>query len=162
MNKAAEMNELRKLQFDDLEDATDEATRLLQTGYQAKGRWTLGQICRHLRLVQDPSIDGYPWWMSAFAFLRPVMRRTLLPKILTTDSPRGIPTSPPFQPGADLDDALEVERFAASVVRLKNHNGPFAPHPAFGKLERERLLQVHTAHAAHHLRFLDPDEPNTH
>ncbi len=30
----------------------------------------------------------------------------------------------------------------------------YAPHPAFGRLPRERIEQIHTAHAAHHLRFL--------
>ncbi|MEL6104906.1 MAG: DUF1569 domain-containing protein, partial [Planctomycetota bacterium] len=36
------------------------------TGYQMHGNWTLAQVCRHLRLTQDASIDGYPGWMSLF------------------------------------------------------------------------------------------------
>ncbi|WP_323379618.1 DUF1569 domain-containing protein [Stieleria sedimenti] len=35
-----------------------------------------------------------------------------------------------------------------------NHSGNFAPHPAFGRLPRDRILEIHAAHAAHHLRQL--------
>tara|TARA_A100001391_G_C5009824_1_gene262955 strand:+ start:354 stop:839 length:486 start_codon:yes stop_codon:yes gene_type:complete len=149
------MEQLRELHFDDLNAAMEEARSLLASGYQRHGNWSLGQICRHLTLVQDPSVAGYPKWMSLFAFLRPVMRRVLLPKILSGDSPRGIRTASMFVPPADLDDAREVEVFATSVARFQAHLGDYAPHPAFGRLSRARVEQIHAAHAAHHLRFLD-------
>jgi hypothetical protein len=69
--------------------AGQEARRLLESGYERHGNGSLGQICRHLRLVQDPSIDGFPKWMGWFAFLRPLMRRFLLPKLLRGASPTG-------------------------------------------------------------------------
>ncbi|WP_436717341.1 DUF1569 domain-containing protein [Roseiconus lacunae] len=37
---------------------------------------------------------------------------------------------------------------------MLNHSGGFAPHPGFGRLPREKILEIHTAHAAHHLRHL--------
>ena len=152
------MSELRTLQFADLEAAVNDAQQLLSSGYIRQGNWSLGQICRHLVLVQDPSIDGYPIWMSFFAPLRPLMRWLLLPKLLGGDAPRGIRTAPMFVPPGDLDDATEVEAFAASVNRLIQHSGRFAPHPGFGRLSRDRILEIHTAHAAHHLRHLRPHE----
>ncbi|WP_390896912.1 DUF1569 domain-containing protein [Rubinisphaera margarita] len=148
------MNELRSLHFETLGAAVDDARGLLASGYTRQGNWSLGQICRHLVLVQDPSLDGYPGWMSLFAPLRPVMRRWLLPKVLGPDSPRGIRTASMFVPPDRLDDAAEVEGFSASVERLINSSGEFAPHPAFGRMPREKILAIHTAHAAHHLRFL--------
>jgi hypothetical protein len=148
------MGELRSLQFETLAAAVDNARQLLASGYVRYGNWSLGQICRHLVLVQDPSIDGYPAWMSLFAPLRPLMRRWLLPKLLGQDSPRGIRTAPMFVPPDSVDDAAEVEAFSASVERLINHSGEFVPHPAFGRMPRDRILDIHTAHAAHHLRFL--------
>ena len=150
------MKELRELHFDNLDAAVNDARVLHDGGYDALGNWTLGQICRHLRLVQDPSVNGYPKWMSMFAFVRPAMRWWLLPKLLSGDSPRGIRTTSTFVPPADLNDAEELEAFTASVSRLQRHDGPFAPHPAFGRQPRERILEIHTAHAAHHLRFLLP------
>jgi hypothetical protein len=148
------MGALRDLKFETLGKAVDDARQLLATGYVRQGNWSLGRICRHLVLVQDPSIDGYPAWMSLFAPLRPLMRRWLLPKVLRPDSPRGIRTAPMFVPPDNLDDAAEVEAFSASVERLINHSGKFAPHPAFGRMPRDKILEIHTAHAAHHLRFL--------
>jgi len=71
------MNNLRTLNFDDLQAAVHDAETLLSAGYERRGNWSLGQICQHLMLVQDPSVDGYPKWMSLFAFLRPLMRRWL-------------------------------------------------------------------------------------
>ena len=152
------MHELRELRFDNLNAAIEEARSLLRRGYTRHGHWTLGQICRHLVLVQDPSVDGYPTWMSLFAFMRPVMRRWLLPKVLSGDSPRGIRTAPMFVPPADLDDAREVDAFAESVTRFQDHAGQYAPHPAFGRLSRQRIEEIHSAHAGHHLRFLSPRE----
>ena len=148
------MGELRRLQFDTLGAAVDDARQLLESGYVRHGNWSLGQICRHLTLVQDPSIDGYAAWMSLFAPLRPLMRRWLLPKVLRPDSPRGIRTAPMFVPPESVDDDVEVEAFSASVERLINHSGEFAPHPAFGRMPRDKILAIHSAHAAHHLRFL--------
>ncbi|MEM6690346.1 MAG: DUF1569 domain-containing protein [Planctomycetota bacterium] len=150
------MNELRKLRFEDLGEAVWEARSLLESGYTRQGQWSLGQICQHLVLVQDPSIDGYPSWMSLFAPLRPLMRRWLLPKLLADNSPPGIRTSSTFMPAQNAEDALEVTRFEQSVKRLKARSEPFFAQPAFGKLSNTRILQIHSAHAAHHLRFLEP------
>lgn len=155
------MSDLRQLQFNNLEAAVDDARQLLASGYVRHGNWSLGQLCRHLVLVQDPSVDGYPIWMSLFAPLRPLVRRMLLPKVLSGDSPRGIRTAPIFVPPDDLEDATEVEAFAASVARLLNHSGNFAPHPGFGRLPREKILEIHTAHAAHHLRHLRAEGDST-
>lgn len=147
---------LRSLHFRQLDAAIMETRSLLQSGYECRGNWTLGQACHHLRLAQDPSVDGYPPWMSLFAFLRPIMRRWMLPKVLSGDSPKGIRTMASLVPPEDADDATEVEAFATSVDRFLAHSGEYAPHPAFGRQTREMIEQIHCAHAAHHLRFLEP------
>ncbi|MFN3192377.1 MAG: DUF1569 domain-containing protein [Aureliella sp.] len=147
---------MRKLKFATLIEAVDEARSLLDGGYIRQGNWNLGQICKHLRLVQDPSIDGYPRWMSFFAFLRPLTKAILLPKVLREDPPTGIRTLGSFQPGDTPDDAREVEKFAESVQRFLDHQGTYHAHPAFGRLDPAQLEVVHASHAAHHLRFLMP------
>ena len=80
----------------------------------------------------------------------------LLPKLLSGDSPRGIRTASAFMPAADTDDAAEVAKFRDSVGKLLRHEGDYAPHPAFGRMSREQILEIHCSHAAHHLRFLVP------
>lgn len=149
-------SDLRTLSFRGLNEAMDDVRNLLDVGYFKHGNWTLGQICRHLRLVQDPSLDGYPKWMSLFAFLRPLMRRILLPKALGPNPPRGIRTMGMYEPGDPTDDRQEVDRFIASCERFMAHSGNYHIHPAFGRLNRNDLEQVHAAHASHHLRFLEP------
>ena len=144
----------RPLRFTDLDAAIAECRRLRSSGYQQAGQWTLGQICRHLRLTQDPSIEGYPLWMSFFMPIRPLVRWLLLPKILRGDSPSGIRTSSIFVPPENLDDETELLAFAESVKRFQNHNGPFYPHPGFGRLDKQQLELLHAAHASHHLSFL--------
>lgn len=151
--------QLRRLHFDSLDQAGQAARSLLDSGYRAQGQWTLGQICRHLRLVQDPSIDGYPGWMSLFAFLRPALRWYLLPKLFSQDSPRGIRTASAFVPPEKVDDAQEVELFEQSIARFLSHSGYFHPHPGFGSMSKQQLEALHAAHAAHHLRFLEPVQP---
>ncbi|WP_234824176.1 DUF1569 domain-containing protein [Bremerella cremea] len=147
---------LRELHFTDLPSAVREAEGLLAGGYTQMGNWTLGQICFHLRVVQDCSIDGYPWYFVLFAPLRPIVRRTLLPRVLKGDSPRGIPTTSIYVPGNDLDDSVEVAAFAESTERLLGHTGSYHPHPGFGRLDRELCEKIYAGHAAHHLRFLRP------
>ncbi|MEM6363714.1 MAG: DUF1569 domain-containing protein [Planctomycetota bacterium] len=149
--------QLRELTFSHLEEAVTESRDLLASGYRRRGNWSLGQICQHLSRVQNPSLDGYPRWMSLFAPLRPMMRVWLMPRLLGSDSPQGIPTASVFTPAETVDDQQEVEAFAGSVTRLLRHDGLFAPHPAFGRLSREQLLAIHSAHAAHHLRLLEKE-----
>jgi hypothetical protein len=150
------MTELRELRFASLDEAVAEVRRLQEAGYRRHGEWTLAQVCRHLCLVQDPAITGYPVWMALFAPLRPLMRRWLLPRLLSGNSPRGIPTAAVFVPTGDVLDEVETRKFEESVRRLQAHRGRFAPHPGFGRLDRETFEAIHAAHAAHHLRFLEP------
>jgi hypothetical protein len=91
-----------------------------------------------------------------------VMRKTLLPRIMRGESPIGLPTAPWLVPRPDLDDREEVLAFVESAQRLRDHLGDYFPHPGFGQLGREGLLNLYTAHAAHHLRFLQPLDPRSH
>ena len=118
------MQKLRKLHFTKLDQATAESQSLLKSGYVQHGNWTLAQICRHLYLVQDASIAGYPKWMSLFAFLRPLFRRLLLPRLMQGNSPTGIRTAGIFVPAKELDDAEEVTKFMESAQRFEAHSGP--------------------------------------
>lgn len=155
--------ERRKLHFDDLSSAMDEFERLLESGYQRLGNWSLAQMAWHLRLTIDASVDGYPKWMSLFAPIRPVLRTLVLPRLLRGDSSKGIPTAPMFVPPGSLEDRTECELLRESVERFRNHTGRFFPHPGFGLATMESLDPFHAAHCAHHLGFLVPatGQPNS-
>ena len=145
----------RELHFETLSQADDECTRLLESGYVKNGNWSLGQTCRHMRLTIDASIDGYPWWMSLAAPLRPLIRWAMLPRLLAGKSPAGLKTPRMFVPSDDAKDAAEVELLRDSIARFVEHDGYLHPHPGFGKLPHGVLEEFHAMHAAHHLGFLD-------
>lgn len=149
----------RDLHLEKLSDAVIECQRLLATGYVRNGKWSLGQVCRHVRLTIDASVDGYPRWMSIGMPLRPLLRWLLLPRLLRGASPAGIKTAKCFVPADGLNDEIEVADFSKSVERFCRHQGALHRHPGFGKLDRDLFERFHAAHAAHHLGFLaDPTE----
>ncbi|TWU10328.1 hypothetical protein Pla52o_57020 [Novipirellula galeiformis] len=147
----------RELKFNELTDAVSECERLLGSGYVRNGNWSLGQICRHMKLTIEANMHGYPTWMSILGYpLRPLLRWLVLPRLLSGHSPSGVKTAPMFVPPMDLDDATEVSAFTACVLKFQSNTGPLHPHPGFGPMDRDGFNQFHAAHAAHHLRFLEP------
>jgi hypothetical protein len=138
-----------------LNDVLTECQRLHRAGYVSNGKWSLGQICRHIRLTLDANVDGYPWWMSLAMPIRPLLRWLFLPKLLRGDSPAGIKTASIFVPPGDLNDADEITALAESISRFFDHQGELYPHPGFGRLSPELFETFHAAHASHHLSFLD-------
>ncbi|QEG42307.1 DUF1569 domain-containing protein [Roseimaritima ulvae] len=145
----------RELKLDHLDDCLRECRRLLQTGYERRGNWSLAQICAHVRLTIEASLDGYPSWMTTIGYpLRPLLRRFMLPRLLAGNSPSGVKTAGMFVPPADLDDAAEVDKFARCVERFRGHSREPHAHPGFGKMNLQEFGAFHAAHAAHHLSFL--------
>jgi len=47
----------RFLELKDLDEVLSECRSLHQMGYRRMGKWSLAQICRHLRMTFDSSID---------------------------------------------------------------------------------------------------------
>ena len=145
----------RELLLTNLDDVVSECQRLIRSDYRMHGRWTLGQICQHLRLTIDASIEGYPTWMTILGFpLRPVLRRFALPQLLAGRSPSGIRTAGMFVPPRGLDDDREVRALIECVSRFKHVENGLHAHPGFGRLNRAEFERFHAAHASHHLGFL--------
>jgi hypothetical protein len=148
----------RRLQFDNLDDAVSECNDLLESGYSKHGKWSLGDACQHITLTIEANMDGYAWWMSIAAPIRPIMRWLMLPKLLRGDSPAGLPTASSFVPSGDSEDAEQVNLFAVCVSKFHDHTSKLHPHPGFGHLSKEQFEKFHAAHMAHHLGFLEPNE----
>jgi hypothetical protein len=59
----------------------------------------------------------------------------------------------------EADPTAAVEEFAATAARFAGHTGPFErPSPLFGKLDRERTLELQLVHCMHHFGRLQPRE----
>ncbi len=146
----------RKLQFEKLDQVIVECEQLMNSGYSQNGNWSLGQICRHLKITIEANMDGYPWWMSIGYPLRPILRRFLLPRLLQGDSPAGIRTASNFVPPDQLVDRDEANALFECITRFCNFQNQLHPHPGFGRLSHQDFERFHAAHAAHHLGFLSP------
>ena len=145
----------RELILNNLDEALVECRRLHQSGYEAKGKWSLGQICNHIRLTMESNMRGYPKWMTAMGYpLRPVLRKLALSRLLAGRSINGVRTAGRFVPDSGLDDAGELELFERCVKDFTNSTEPLHAHPGFGNMSRDKFNNFHAAHAAHHLSFL--------
>lgn len=154
------MSTRRKLLFTDLNQVIGEAESLLSSGYSMAGRWTLGQICNHMRTTIEANMDGYPKWMLILGYpIRPILHWLVMPQFLKGNSPKGIKTAGMFVPPENLDDAEEVQRLKQCVSRFLSSNQPLHAHPGFGKMSKDGFEKFHAAHSAHHLGFLIPNRP---
>lgn len=143
----------RQITFHSLDDILPDVRRLAPA-HHTLGQWTLGQICWHLAVTVDASIDG----MNLRNHRR---KRRLIGLLLFRYTLRfGIP------PNYTVDTALTPPSHVAlsaammdlerSLLRYRQHTGPLRPHALFGRLSRSGWDRMHLLHAAHHLSFVIP------
>lgn len=143
----------RTIRFDDLDRIMPDVERLLE-GYRTLGNWSVGQMCRHLASIMRASVD-----LPASTQFDPSMRldderRRAALEFGTI--PEGIPTGPPFEPPAGVEDREEAESFRAAIAYYRASPGPAIAHPLIGPLGRPDWDRMHCHHAAHHLSFAVP------
>ena len=147
----------RRLDFRSWEDLLADADDLARRGYDRAGKWSLAQVLDHvgagLRVALTGSTKRLPWVMrmTARSFALPMMRAWRW-------IPAGIPAPKWWQPQvpSDADDGAAVARFRAEVEAFLAHAGPYYPHPAFDRIDRESYEDLMLIHASHHLGFLVP------
>jgi hypothetical protein len=146
----------RPLRFDSLDEVMPDVDRLLR-GHRTLGRWSLGQICKHLTGGIVGSVEGFPGrapWLLRMT-LAPIIKR----QILATGRMReGVKLPEKFLPRPGLDDRAEAEALRGALQLYAAHTGPMADHPFFGPLDRDTWTRIHRIHCAHHLSFALPDE----
>lgn len=152
------MADRRKINCATLDDVMPDVDRLLATGYDREGSWSLGQVCQHLSKSLLQSAEGPQIRSFALLLLRwtigPFVRRRILRK---RAMPTGIKiSSASLVPGAEVEDRAEAEALRGAIRAFLATDGPFNPHPIFGALSQEEWRQLHTIHAQHHLSFLKP------
>ncbi|QEH32566.1 hypothetical protein OJF2_10430 [Aquisphaera giovannonii] len=150
------MSNRRPLSFGSLSEVMPEVDRLL-LGYEARGRWSLGQVCQHLARTIRFGVEGssrrLPW------LLRRTVGRAICGRVLATGRmPEGIPAprGAGLVPQARADDRAEAEALRATIRYFQGIAGPLPEHPFFGPLTREEWERLHCIHSAHHLSFLRP------
>ena len=158
----AKQDPRRELKFESLDDVVAEAQRLLENGYQARGNWSLGQTCFHLKEWARFPMDGFPtppWFMRAIfgsmKWLGLIAR--MKQSILESGFKPGTPTAPDTVPTRDaVANAEGVQQLAEVIERMKSFSGNLHASPLFGDMDRETHIRVTLLHAEHHLGFLWP------
>jgi hypothetical protein len=146
----------RRLHFDNVAAIVDEATQLHSAGYRSLGQWSLGQVCGHLAILMECSLDGFPFKMPLrYRLLGRVIKKRLLR--------RGMPTGITFPAAAvrtlkppEVSDEEGLARLRQAVDRLQNES-PREPSPVLGPMTAEAWRAFHCRHAELHLSFLDPE-----
>lgn len=145
------MNQRRQLQFASFDDLVADLQHL-KAGWQTVGRWSLGQICQHLQLFFDGSMNGFrftmPWYYRIGAPL--VLRYTLKKRRM----PAGVKT--PAPPPSSPQDIPAVDSLLETIAAYRRQTLPLHPSPLFGDIGREKWDQLHLVHCAHHLSFAIP------
>jgi len=153
------MDSRRTLAFSSLAEIMPEVDRLL-TGYEKRGQWSLGQICNHLGLAMQHTLEGFPTsfpWLVR-KLIGPIARR----EIFRTGSMRtGLPIPTKVTPRPELDDRAEAEALRATIHFFLAAPGPLAPHPLLGQLTTAEWHRFHCIHSAHHLSFLQGNPSRT-
>ena len=151
----------RQLVFNDLDEVSRDAERLLAGGYDKAGNWDLAQVAGHLAEWLRFPVAGFPKAPAPIRAVFWVLRKTvgrkkLLTYIETKSFPAGKPTMPETVPPSGGDARAAVEKLKTSVERLKAHAGPIVPSPLFGPMTKDEAVGMQLVHAAHHLSFLVP------
>jgi len=148
----------RDLTFEGLDEVMPDVDRLLD-GHATVGRWTLGQILRHLSTTIRLTIpaDGTPPRPTRTP--PPSPRGSLIRRRFFAAGrfPAGVEIPlPVLDPPPGLDDRAEAASLGEAIEGLGRAEGAFPAHPMLGPLSKAEWTSFHRMHCAHHLAFAVP------
>ena len=149
------MSARRTVRYSTMSEIIDDAEQLIGN-HHTVGNWSFGQICQHLAKAMVGSIDGFGFQAPWFArwFIAPLMKNSVLTKGMKPGF--NLPKSAaPILPDASVPAEDGLRQLKAAIDRL-SHETPTAPHPFFGKLASEEVMQLHLRHSELHMSFIVP------
>lgn len=155
------MPEPRKLSFDSLDSAIQDAEQLLSSGYETAGDWNLVQVCGHLEKWLSYPMNGFPKMdLPADATTDPAAAeagKEMLNNILSNGFPNGVPTNPDTIPTADsVSEEAALGQLRDVVEQFNQFDGDIVASPFFGVMDKETTLGLQLRHFEHHFGFLVP------
>jgi hypothetical protein len=153
------MGQRRELRFKTLDDARAELKRLEKGTVITTSNWSYYQILTHLQSGSVCSMTSFPklgsWWLRRFIGpigLRKVFKQGFIPPGV------GSTRIDPMEKGNEKKALASLRK---TLVDLKKHEGPWAEHPFFGKMDKEKWLHLTALHLANHLGWakLKTDKP---
>jgi hypothetical protein len=146
--------EHRKLHFDSIDQAMEEAERLARVPTRTTGRFSLGQILEHLArtldvVTGDRQAPAAPLPVRLLARLgRPLVLRQLKPGFKLPSQAQGV-----LWPADDVPVQDGLQHLRAALQRFRNLE-PLPPHVFFGKMTREEHERLQCRHFELHLGFV--------
>jgi hypothetical protein len=154
------MGQRRKLSFKTLNDARAELKRLEKGPVVTTGKWSYYQILDHLQTNAAYSMTTFPslrsWWLRRLA--GPMILRIILKQGSVPPETGSITKLNPIIKGNQKKALAELRK---TLTDLEKHEGPWAEHPIFGKMNKEKWLRLTSIHLANHLGWakLKTDKP---
>lgn len=121
---------------------------------EVDGPWSLAQALVHCAQSVEFSLTGYPslrGWVVRRLIGPRFMAKFLREGVLTHDRAAPIPGAPPL--GAPTL-AEGVARLRSAIAAFDAHEGPLAPHFAYGEVDKRSYEKLHAMHFADHLVVL--------
>ena len=143
-------------QIRSLAEIRDEVARIDPTAVTVDGPWSIAQVLSHCAQSMEYSLIGFPldkpvWFQATLG--RVVLAKFLRQGYMSHDVQAGIPGAPP---PADLEPRAALARLIASIDAFEAHRGTFAPHFAYGHVDKARYGRVQAMHIAQHLESFRP------
>ena len=147
----------RQLNYQSLEDFSDDVERLASQPVVTVGNWSFAQILYHLRVVMIASLDGFPTQLPWIVrrTVGPLMKWYLLKKPMLPAGFKAPKSAQPLMPPVDADLAQELEAMRSALSRFQ-HETPTPEHPIFGKMSKADWDLLHRRHSALHMSFVVP------
>ena len=114
--------------------------------------WPIPQVLEHCAQSIEYSITGYPKlmpWIFRATIGRMAKRKFLADGELSHDVAAPVLGAP----GLSMRDTRQAAaRLRSAISSFRVHEGPFAPHLAYGPCTKEEYEALHSMHVADHLR----------
>ncbi len=142
------------MKFNSPDQVIADVDQLRARPHHKLGNWTLPQVCRHLAVVIDGNLTPPPTdepTPEQIAMKQKFFGMVLGPAGMPDNMPAGPAVLPPDTCGDEAIDHLK-----AAFKALSEHTHRCILVGRCGPVLTAEVLQLHLAHAAHHLGFLVP------
>lgn len=129
------------------------------SGARSTRGWPLPQVLQHAAQSIAYSLDGYPqpkpaWFQRSVGALAFATFERI--GAMRHDLAEAIPGAPPLDA---IDLPAAARGLLAALDRFDAHRGAFAPHFAYGILDKPAYTRAHLMHLADHARWIEAPGP---
>jgi hypothetical protein len=147
---------MARRKINSLQEIKTDLVALDPTGVATDGPWSVAQVLAHCAQSIEYSLIGFPlakpaWFQATIGKL--ALGKFLRQGYMSHDLTAAIPGAPPPHDG---DPREALDRLIAAIDKFEAHDGPFAPHFAYGSVDKARYGRVQAMHIAQHLESFRP------